>query len=85
MVPQSGIGSYTRTKANGAAVDRVVPGTPEHRLDTIRTTVYTLRCETNAGVTQLVECLPSKQNVAGSSPVSRSNEACNEVNLRPFK
>ena len=25
-----------------------------------------------AGVTQLVECLPSKQNVAGSSPVSRS-------------
>src|SRR3712207_4956554 len=25
-----------------------------------------------AGVTQLVECLPSKQTVAGSSPVSRS-------------
>ena len=24
-----------------------------------------------AGVTQLVECLPSKQNVAGSSPVTR--------------
>jgi hypothetical protein len=26
----------------------------------------------NAGVTQLVESLPSKQVVAGSSPVSRS-------------
>ena len=26
----------------------------------------------DAGVTQLVECLPSKQVVAGSSPVSRS-------------
>ncbi len=27
-----------------------------------------------AGVTQLVECLPSKQNVEGSSPFSRSSE-----------
>ncbi len=27
-----------------------------------------------AGVTQLVESLPSKQVVAGSSPVSRSND-----------
>jgi hypothetical protein len=27
-----------------------------------------------AGVTQLAECLPSKQNVAGSNPVSRSPE-----------
>lgn len=27
-----------------------------------------------AGVTQLVECLPSKQNVEGSSPFSRSTE-----------
>jgi hypothetical protein len=28
----------------------------------------------NAGVTQLVESLPSKQVVAGSSPVSRSTK-----------
>jgi hypothetical protein len=28
-----------------------------------------------AGVTQLVECQPSKLNVAGSTPVSRSNAA----------
>lgn len=27
-----------------------------------------------AGVTQLVECLPSKQNVEGSSPFSRSQK-----------
>jgi hypothetical protein len=31
------------------------------------------RNNVHAGVTQLVECLPSKQVVAGSSPVSRSN------------
>lgn len=35
---------------------------------------YTLRAIQAAGVTQLVECLPSKQNVAGSSPVSRSKK-----------
>lgn len=28
----------------------------------------------HAEITQLVECLPSKQNVAGSSPVFRSTE-----------
>ena len=32
------------------------------------------RIDVNAGVTQLVEFLPSKQAVAGSSPVSRSEQ-----------
>ena len=30
----------------------------------------------DAGVTQSVECLPSKQNVVGSSPISRSGAEC---------
>ena len=36
-----------------------------------------------AGVTQLVECLPSKQNVAGSSPVSRSANSPKNQGERP--
>ena len=32
-----------------------------------------IKAVAHAGVTQLVEFLPSKQAVAGSSPVSRSN------------
>ena len=37
---------------------------------------YNLIQTTFAGVTQLVEFLPSKQVVAGSSPVSRSIDSC---------
>lgn len=37
-----------------------------------------------AGVTQLVECLPSKQNVAGSSPVSRSTRNSEYEARRPL-
>ena len=37
-----------------------------------------------AGVTQLVECLPSKQNVAGSSPVSRSTKSPKRQGMRPL-
>ena len=37
-----------------------------------------------AGVTQLVECLPSKQNVAGSSPVSRSPKTLESTDVFRF-
>ncbi len=37
-----------------------------------------------AGVTQLVEFLPSKQAVAGSSPVSRSKEQRFRQNFSPI-
>ena len=40
--------------------------TPEELISLVSKAVF-------AGVTQLVEFLPSKQAVAGSSPVSRSN------------
>ena len=35
--------------------------------------VYWHRTKRRAGVTQLVECLLPKQNVVGSSPITRSN------------
>ena len=36
-------------------------------------------CPSRAGVTQLVEFLPSKQVVAGSSPVSRSTKLSDKL------
>ena len=39
----------------------------------LQNTRFELRISTYAGVTQRLECLPSKQGVEGSNPFSRSN------------
>ena len=47
------------------------------------------KCEKYAAVVQLVECLPSKEKVAGSNPVRRSKNIYTKVNksdfINPFK
>lgn len=56
-------------------VRRPGPGNVASNASTVAMTSAIIGVRQHAGVTQLVECLLPKQNVVGSSPITRSDKS----------
>ena len=70
------LSEYTERRAQGQ--------TGSHGVDARGPGCYTPGSESQAGVTQLVECLLPKQNAVGSSPITRSPENPTESTKMAF-